>query len=82
MQEITLIGGKMAIIEEALPWLLTAMSLYGTHLNAHGNKKCFRVWIVANFAYCLWFFSHGMMAQALLFAVFIHYNLIGMREWK
>jgi len=62
-------------------WILTAISIYGTHLNAHKDKRCFLVWLLANFLYCLWFACHGMYAQVVLFGVFIYYNIIGIREW-
>ena len=62
-----------------LDWtiMITALSIIGAAANAYGRR-----WRAANAIWCGYDLAMGMYSQALLFAVYIGFNVVGLRKWK
>lgn len=67
---------------EIFTWSLTALTIYGTFLNANKRKIGFIVWGLCNCAWLIIDASRGIMAQAALYAVFISFNIYGWLKWS
>ncbi len=65
-----------------ITWLLTALSLWGVWLNIKKDKKCFYIWIIANFGWITVNIKANLYAQAALFAIYTVLSIYGIYEWS
>jgi nicotinamide riboside transporter PnuC len=63
-------------------WALTAITIFGTYLNAKQNQYGFIVWGICNMLWLGVDFTRGIYAQAALYVVFIGFNIYGWIQWK
>lgn len=63
-------------------WTLTAVTIFGTYLNAKQNHYGFIVWGLCNALWLTVDFTRGIYAQAALYVVFIGFNVYGWNQWK
>lgn len=63
-------------------WVLTAITIFGTFLNARQIKSGFIVWGICNMCWMGVDFGRGIYAQACLYIVFIGFNIYGYLQWK
>ena len=63
-------------------WIITAMSLWGVWLNIKKDKRCFYIWIVANFGWIAVDIEAGLYAQAALFGIYSLLSVYGLVEWS
>lgn len=69
------------IIWTILSWLMSAIALAGTVLNAERNVYGFVFWLVSNMYMTIRFFYIGEHAQALLFLVYTVLAIRGIISW-
>ena len=62
-------------------WIITAIALTGTYLNATGDKRGFVLWMVSNTGLSLWNLSIGEYAQATLFLCYLILAVYGYITW-
>ena len=67
---------------QIISWLLTAIALYGTWLNAKLDRRGFWWWIVSDLGLAAIFVHEGMYAQASLFAIYTILAIMGLVKWK
>lgn len=70
------------MLEQALTWILTAMSITGVVLNVKKNRMCFIIWIIANAGWITINILHGIYAQAFLFVIYTGLSVWGWIEWS
>lgn len=70
------------IMDQALPWTLTALSILGAVLNIKKRRSSFAVYTFANIGWIAVDLYHGIYAQALLFTVFTGLSTWGWIEWR
>ena len=63
-------------------WLITILSIMGVVLNVKRVRACFHVWAVTNAAWMVIDITHGLYAQATLFAVYFLLAIWGIVEWR
>lgn len=69
-------------MDEHFAWIVTAIALYGTILNANKERKGFYYWIFSNFCFCLLNLKAGHVAQSFLFAAYLFLAVKGLVKWK
>lgn len=67
---------------ESFAWLVTAIALYGTYLNACGERKGFYYWLVSNACFCAINLGHAQYAQGFLFAAYFVLAIKGLESWE
>jgi len=67
---------------EIFTWSLTAITIFGTFLNARQNVYGFLIWGLCNICWLGVDLSRGIYAQAALYVVFIGFNVYGWLQWK
>lgn len=65
-----------------LIWIVTAIALIGTYLNARQNRNGFLLWMVSNTAFSVWNLEIGEYAQAFLFLCYLFLAVYGYFAWK
>lgn len=63
-------------------WVLTALSLLGVWLNIKKDKRCFYIWIIANFGWITVNIKAHLYAQAALFGIYTVLSIYGIYEWS
>jgi nicotinamide riboside transporter PnuC len=64
-----------------ISWLLVALSMVGTFLNAKRKRSGFLVWMVANVGLVAYNISIEQWALALMFAAYFALAIYGWIEW-
>lgn len=65
-----------------LTWLMSAVALAGTVLNAEKVRAGFWFWLVSNLFWTVYDFSIGAYAQGALFAVYTVLAIRGLIVWR
>lgn len=65
-----------------LSWLMSAIALFGTILNAERNIYGFLFWLVSNLYMTIRFAYIGEYAQATLFFIYFILAIRGIVSWK
>lgn len=63
-------------------WVITAIALFGTWLNAKQNAYGFLFWMVSNAAFCIWNYQIEQYAQSVLFFVYLWLAIFGYVSWR
>lgn len=63
-------------------WLMSAVALFGTMLNAERNIYGFLFWLVSNLYMTIRFAYIGEYAQAVLFFIYFILAIRGIVSWK
>lgn len=63
-------------------WLMSAVALFGTMLNAEQNIYGFLFWLVSNLYMTIRFAYIGEYAQAVLFFIYFILAIRGIVSWK
>ena len=63
-------------------WLMSAVALFGTMLNAERNIYGFLFWLVSNLYMAIRFAYIGEYAQAVLFFIYFILAIRGIVSWK
>lgn len=71
----------MEIIKEVLPWLFAAVALCGTIANSRRNKWGFLAWIASNLWMSISSIMAGLMAQGVLFFIYLILAIYGLVKW-
>ncbi len=64
-----------------LSWVMSAIALIGTLINAERNKWGFIFWLISNLYMCIKFFVLGAYAESLLFFVYFLLAIRGIVSW-
>jgi nicotinamide riboside transporter PnuC len=64
-----------------LSWVMSAIALAGTFMNAERNKWGFVFWLVSNLYMTVRFFVIGEYAQSTLFFVYFILAIRGLFSW-
>ena len=64
-----------------LSWMMSAIALTGTLMNAERNKWGFIFWLISNLYMCIRFFVIGEYAQSSLFFVYFLLAIRGIVSW-
>ncbi len=67
---------------DATTWVLAILSLAGVWLNIKKDKKCFYLWIIANFGWIAIDIKADLYAQAALFGVYTVLSVYGIYAWS
>ena len=70
------------IIWTILSWIMSAVALFGTILNAEKNIYGFVFWLVSNMYMTIRFLYIGEHAQALLFFIYTVLAIRGIIAWR
>jgi nicotinamide riboside transporter PnuC len=65
-----------------LTWIFTGIALYGTWLNAKGQRQGFYWWIITDIAFSVINFQIEQYALSLLFLVYTVLAIKGLITWK
>lgn len=65
-----------------LEWVMSAVALAGTVLNAEKVRAGFWFWLVSNLFWTIYDFQVGAYAQSALFAVYTLLAIRGLIVWK
>lgn len=65
-----------------LSWVMSAIALFGTVLNAERNIYGFLFWLVSNLYMTIRFAYIGEYAQAVLFFIYFILAIRGISAWK
>lgn len=65
-----------------MSWLMSAVALFGTVLNAERNIYGFLFWLVSNLYMTIRFAYIGEYAQSVLFLIYFMLALRGISAWK
>lgn len=65
-----------------LSWVMSAVALFGTILNAERNIYGFLFWLVSNLYMTIRFAYIGEYAQATLFFIYFILAIRGIAAWK
>lgn len=65
-----------------MSWLMSAVALFGTILNAERNIYGFLFWLVSNLYMTIRFAYIGEYAQSVLFLIYFMLALHGISAWK
>lgn len=63
-------------------WFITFLSLIGVVLNIYERRECFYIWAVTNFCWMIIDYRAGLLAQAVLFTVYLVLALWGIYKWR
>lgn len=63
-------------------WIITAIALIGTVLNANKQRIGFLFWIVSNLGLFLYNYQNDEYAQALLFFIYLLLAIYGLFKWR
>lgn len=69
-------------MDKSIAWIVTALALYGTWLNAQQDRKGFYFWLVSNACFCFLNLRSGQYAQAFLFASYFLLAIKGLEDWE
>ncbi len=69
-------------MDQALPWALTGLSIFGAVLNIKKRRSSFAIYTLANIGWIAVDIYHEIYAQALLFMVFTGLSTWGWIEWR
>ena len=73
----------MATFLVVLSWVITAVALLGSILNAQQNKWGFVLWFISNIYLCLWnYFWTKDYAQGTLFLAYFIITVQGFVTWS
>lgn len=70
------------LMDQILPWTLTALSIFGAILNIKKRRSGFAVYTFANIGWIAVDLYYQIYAQALLFVVFTGLSTWGWIEWR
>ena len=65
-----------------LMWLIAGLAIVGVILNIHKKRSGFIIWIITNFANCLYCFHKTAYPQSALFAVYFLLAIWGVVKWR
>lgn len=65
-----------------LSWVMSAVALFGTILNAERNIYGFMFWLISNLYMVIRFAYIGEYAQALLFFIYFILAIRGIISWR
>lgn len=65
-----------------LSWVMSAIALMGTLINAERNKFGFVFWVVSNLYMCIRFFVIHEYAQSVLFFIYFLLAIRGIVAWS
>ena len=68
-------------VNNILPWIMSAIALAGTLMNAERNKWGFICWLVSNLYMSVRFFTIHEYAQSVLFFVYFLLAIRGIFAW-
>lgn len=69
------------VVWQVLSWIMCAVALTGTIINAERNKYGFAFWVVSNFYMVIRFAVIGEYAQMTLFFVYFLLAIRGIYSW-
>lgn len=67
---------------QTVTWIMSAIALGGTILNAQRNRLGFYAWAVTNIFWCIVDFKAGLYAQSALFFAYFLLAIKGLITWK
>lgn len=67
---------------DIFPWVMSAVALTGTIINAEKNKYGFVFWLISNLYMTIRFFVIGEYAQSTLFFVYFLLAIRGLVAWS
>lgn len=70
------------IVWTILSWVMSAVALFGTILNAERNIYGFLFWLVSNLYMTIRFVYIGEYAQATLFFIYFILAIRGIASWR
>ncbi len=62
-------------------WIVTAISVFGSILNARKLKACFYVWIIANVCWFIYDMRTGLYSRAVLDTIQTIICICGIFHW-
>lgn len=65
-----------------MTWIVAAVSLWATWLNARKVRLCFALWFVTNACWAVVNVSHGIYARACLDAIYTGLAVYGWFAWR
>lgn len=65
-----------------IAWIMSAIALAGTILNAEKSRAGFWFWLVSNLFWAVYDFRVGAYAQSALFAVYTLLAVRGLIVWR
>lgn len=72
---------NLEFVWTVLSWIMSAIALAGTLMNAERNKWGFAFWLVSNLYMSIRFFVIGEFAQSALFFVYFLLAIRGIFSW-
>jgi nicotinamide riboside transporter PnuC len=75
-------GSKVPETTENLMWVVVAVSIVGTVLNARRNIWCFPLWIIANLFWIIYGYNKSAPAMTAMFAVYLGLAIYGWVFWN
>ena len=72
----------MVLMIHNLMWIVTGFSILGTVLNIKKKRICFIIWLITNFAWCIYDFVIRDYPQSFLFLVYVGLAIYGIIEWR
>ncbi len=72
---------NQALVWNVLSWIMSAVALAGTLMNAERNKWGFAFWLFSNLYMSIRFFVIGEYAQCALFFVYFLLAIRGIFAW-
>jgi len=70
------------VIWQVLSWIMCAVALTGTIINAERNKYGFAFWVVSNLYMVIRFAVIGEFAQSTLFFIYFLLAIRGLYSWS
>ena len=70
------------IIWQVLSWIMCAVALTGTIINAERNKYGFAFWVISNLYMVIRFAVIGEFAQSTLFFIYFLLAIRGLYSWS